>query len=124
MIKIKGYEKIDKKEIKTNWNEYMIQLEQPNPYQNDREGFIIYSFTLRGITTPEHIKGLMILKDNGMLKNCEISLTNRSRTSQITIEWEHIRNMDNFLNILTTTAVRLEQHTKYTSTHPLTTNIT
>lgn len=115
MIKIEGYEKIDSKEIDTNWNQYRIKLEQPKPYKNEREGFSIYSFTLRGITTPDHIKGLMILKDNGMWKNCEISLTNRSRTSTATIEVEHIRNMNNFLNILTTTAVKLEQHTKYTT---------
>jgi hypothetical protein len=115
MIKIKGYEKIDKKEVHTKANIYRIGLKQPNPYENDREGFIIYSFTLRGITTPQNIDGLIVIRKGEGLNNCEISLTNRIRTSEFTGNVSDINNMDSFLNILETTAQRLEENTFYTT---------
>jgi len=116
MIRIKGYEKLEGKEISTNWNEYRIHLEQKQPYENHKEKFSIYGFTLRGITTPTNLRGLLTIKDKLMgIVMADVSLTSGSRTQNIQFDVELIRNMDTFLHIVTQTAWKVEQKT-YTTT--------
>lgn len=112
MIKIKGYEKLEGKKISTDWNEYLIHLEQKQPYENSKEKFSIYGFTLRGITTPTNLRGLLTIKDKLMgTIMADISLTSGSRTQNVQFDVELLRSMDTFLHIVTQTAWKVEQKT-------------
>lgn len=112
MIKIKGYEKLEGKKISTNWNEYLIHLEQTKPYENKEERFSIYGFTLVGITTPTKLKGLLTIKDKMMGRNIvEVAISTQSRTQNVQFDLELLRNMDTFLHIVTQTAWKVEQKT-------------